>query len=54
MSVNWTQFSAGIVCILVAITAYTGYIDSWISYSLVSVASLAVVVDWLNHRYTIE
>lgn len=52
MSVNWTQFSAGIVCLLVGTTAYIGYLDAWISYSLVGVASLAVVVDWLNHRYT--
>jgi hypothetical protein len=52
MSVNWTQFSAGIVCVLVGITAYIGSLDSVISYSLVGVASLAVIVDWVKHRHT--
>lgn len=54
MSINWTQFSAGIICICVGVLSYIGYIDYWLSYVLIGFASLTVLVDWTKQRIVID
>lgn len=53
MSINWTQLSVGIVCILIGIASYGGFIDYWSGYSLVGIESLAVLFDWIKRRNVI-
>jgi hypothetical protein len=54
MSINWTQFSAGIICICVGIFSYIECLNHWLSYALIGIASLAVLVDWTKQRTMID
>jgi hypothetical protein len=54
MSINWTQFSAGMICICIGFFSYIGYINYGFSYALIGIVSLVVLVDWAKQRTMID